>query len=151
MVGEPCLICGAPIPAYKSHHRNERIAKERRACSKGCACKLAYREGRKKLPNPANSWGPTNTNWKGGVKWSGEYKLIRVPPGTPGAGSRGYMMEHRYLMQQSIGRPLEKWEQVHHRNGMKSDNRLENLQIVTHAQHRGEVTCPHCGKMFPVR
>lgn len=149
-VGDPCLICEATIPPYKGHWRNERISQERRTCSKSCAFKLAFKEGRKKLPNPANSWGEGNTNWKGGIKWAGPYKMIRVPPGTPGATKKGYMMEHRYVLQNHIGRPLEVWEQVHHRNGVKADNRVENLEIVTHARPNGVVICPHCRKSFPV-
>lgn len=121
-----------------------------RTCSRKCGSQLAYKEGRKPLPNPPNSWGPGNTNWKGGIKWAGEYKMIRVPPGTPGATRKGYMMEHRYVMQQALGRPLEKWEEVHHRNGVKTDNRVENLEVVTHARHRGQVTCPSCQHTFYV-
>lgn len=43
--------------------------------------------------------------------------------------------EHRHIMEQSIGRPLLPSEHVHHRNGDKEDNRLENLEIINAKDH----------------
>src|SRR5208282_4481243 len=67
------------------------------------------------------------------------------------------MDEHRWLMEAYVGRRLERFEFVHHINGNKRDNRLENLEIVTpkeHAQRHGRQkhpltkACEICGKIF---
>lgn len=46
-----------------------------------------------------------------------------------------YILEHRIVAAVSIGRPLTIIEVVHHRNGIKWDNRAENLMVQTRAEH----------------
>lgn len=91
---------------------------------------------------------------KGGrIKDRFGYVLLWIPghPNAKAGRNKQYVYEHRFVMSEHLGRPLEKWEFVHHRNGIKDDNRLENLEILTKKNHRGVVLCPHCGKEFTIR
>lgn len=64
------------------------------------------------------------------------YVQIRTESGN---GSKGkYTYEHRLVMQEMIGRPLIKGETVHHKNGIKNDNRPENLELWSEAQPYGQ-------------
>ncbi|MBE0611216.1 MAG: HNH endonuclease [Dehalococcoidia bacterium] len=74
----------------------------------------------------------------GRISDSDGYVLIRMPD-HPHANRSGYVREHRLVMEQAIGRYLRPEEVVHHRNGHKSDNRIENLQIYeSNAAHKRE-------------
>jgi hypothetical protein len=50
-------------------------------------------------------------------------------PTHPNAHKDGYVAEHTKVMAELLGRPLERFEEVHHKNGLRSDNRPENLEL----------------------
>lgn len=62
---------------------------------------------------------------------SSGYVNLKVGKDHPSANGRGWMLEHRYIMQQQLGRLLESHERVHHKNGVRNDNRPENLELWT--------------------
>lgn len=71
--------------------------------------------------------------WKGGVHIKNGYRYIYSP--VHPYNSYGYVREHRLIIEKKIGRYLHKWEIVHHKNGIKDDNRLENLELTTQSKH----------------
>jgi hypothetical protein len=76
--------------------------------------------------------------------------MIKVPLGTPGTHNsdnmRRWMYQHRYVMQEYLGRPLQPGETVHHKNGDRADNRIENLQLRQGNHGSGaKFTCLDCG------
>ena len=86
--------------------------------------------------------GEKHPCWKGGRTRRTDGYMEVWRPNHPNAVHRGYVLEHRLVMAEHLGRRLESWEKVHHINGIRDDNRLENLELVDH--HKRQI-CPRCG------
>lgn len=76
------------------------------------------------------------TQGTGNLTKSGYLQLYR--PDHPAATSKGYVLEHRLVMEESLGRELLPKENVHHKNGNRQDNRIENLELWNTSQPAGQ-------------
>ena len=98
-------------------------------------CRGCYDRDRKNLAHR----GEDSHAWKGGRRTvKGGYITINVSPDDPFfpmADRNHYIPEHRLVMAKHLGRCLDKSEHVHHKNGVREDNRIENLEIQTPSEH----------------
>jgi len=78
--------------------------------------------------------GKNAMNWQGGKKKNNGYVMIYNPKHKY-SDQQGYVREHRLVMEKHIGRYLEKHEVVHHKNGARNDNRIENLELLSKIDH----------------
>jgi hypothetical protein len=126
--------CGA---SFKTTHSEIRKGGGK-FCSKKC-----YHKSRE---------GKRSTNWKGGRKKIRGYVELYKPE-YPRSDAQGYIKEHRFIMEGYLGRALDKNEIVHHKNGIRDDNRVENLEVMTRRKHQSlhtkgnKKTKEHCKKI----
>lgn len=65
------------------------------------------------------------------------YRTV-LHPNHPNADKQGYVLEHRFVMSELLGRPLLPHESVHHLNGDRLDNRVKNLELWSKSQPPGQ-------------
>lgn len=107
-----CPICGGPMGSRKSK-----------------TCRACYK------PEPKK--GKQNGHWIDGTTRHTKGYSYRRQPDHPRAYN-GYVLEHIVVMEEMIGRPLLPKETVHHKNGIKGDNRPENLELWASSHHPGQ-------------
>lgn len=83
------------------------------------------------------SKGKNSGSWKGGSYIDKDgYKVVNVD-NHQSARKCGYILKHRLIIEKQIGRYLHRWEVVHHINGIRADNHLENLMLCKNqSEHR---------------
>ena len=68
----------------------------------------------------------------------GEGYLVLFKPNSPYCRNTGYILEHHLVMCEFLGRRLDPCETVHHKNGVRLDNRLSNLELWTSRHPKGQ-------------
>jgi len=87
------------------------------------------------------SRGPSRPNWKGGRTIDRGYVVLANSiANCPRRDDikTGSTFEHVAVMARHLGRPIQKHETVHHKNGVRDDNRLENLELWSRSQPAGQ-------------
>lgn len=126
-----CAACGKLVKIYPSNAG--RYRSERTFCSVDCRRSVVV--------------GPEHPQYKGRYPNKQGYIKIRgdrVPAAYRSMCVRGdSVLEHRLIMATHLGRPLEHWEVVHHKNGVKDDNRIDNLELLGNHEHAGVSAVEH--------
>jgi hypothetical protein len=112
-----CHECGKQI------YRNLSSIKNKKAILCSVVCQKIYIK--RLLPN----YGFKRISCK---KPRRQYKQIRI--------NNKNVLQHRWIMENFLKRPLNRWEHVHHINGNSTDKRLENLIVLSHSEH-SRLTC----------
>ena len=82
--------------------------------------------------------GNKNPMWRGGRSRSASGYIRIWRPNHPNANGDGYVLEHVLVVSKQIGRALTDGETVHHVNGIKDDNRIENLELWSSRHPKGQ-------------
>ena len=136
MIKRNCKSCNKEFGAYPSKIALGRGKYCSRVCSMPETNKILEMNGKEtRFQKGQEAHNKVGFMYSIARKGGKAYKLI-FKPEHPFATMKGYVREHRLVMEESLGRFLEKDEMVHHINGDTLDNKVDNLQVMSGAEHR---------------
>ena len=102
-------------------------------------CKRPMQRTSSSCSDCVNRSGERSPSWKGGkTRHKAGYIMVKVPSHPRAKSNNGYVFEHILVMEEKIGRHLIHGENVHHKNGVKDDNRPSNLELWSRVQPSGQ-------------
>lgn len=125
---------GIPTRDRHDHPVSDKVRENARRVGKGMKGTKKTIEARKKISDSKKGRLLKPSQYGGHLRDRRGYFYVYIPT-HPHCSADGYVMEHRLVMESYIGRYLEKSEAVHHINGNKKDNRIENLELMTNKEH----------------
>lgn len=145
---------GDPLVSQRMRNKGQTCKGE--GCDRPAVAKLLCQMHHQRLqnngdPDVVRKGGANDTRWRGGKSVTKEgYVYIWIDKDDPlyvmTKSGKNYALEHRVVMARQLGRPLEASETVHHINGDRLDNRIENLQLRSGSHGQGVVLeCCACG------
>lgn len=131
---------GKLTPIKRVHHNNDKHLNHW-LCKCDCGNEVIASTGslrrNKHLSCGCIRKGEENHNWKGGKIITPSGYVKKYSPEHPN-NVIGYVLEHRLVMEEILGRYLEPNEEVHHKNGIRNDNSKENLELWVKSQPAGQ-------------
>jgi len=113
-----CVTCEKTFEDTSS-----KIKRGRKFCSRSCASNHDSRRGK------------NSPSYKNGKCANAEGYILVLSTEHPHTNKNGYVLEHRLIMEKKLKRHLTRKEIIHHKNGIKSDNRIVNLELLSRNQH----------------
>jgi len=131
-----CRNCGCAFEPSSRHLRCPSC--RRQASHEVCACGAPKQRESSTCRGCQATSGELNGNWRGGRTMHKAGYVMRRVPGHPRSSARTpYVFEHILVMEDILGRNLLEGETVHHINGVKDDNRPDNLELWVRPQPSG--------------
>lgn len=120
------------VKLYKIDGLNSAEIARLYGCTRESACRGLKNAG-VKMRRPV---GDNHGMWKGGRTTKGDGYVGVWTPGHERADNQNRVYEHTLVIEKHIGRLPNKGEVIHHINGNKKDNRMENLYLCNHKNHK---------------
>jgi hypothetical protein len=114
-----CATCGRQMALLPAH-------RDKKYCSRTCSTQARFKNTLPRLHNGKPA------------RYDGLGYVLVWQPDHPNAKPSGWVLEHRLVMSNAKGRALESYEEVDHINGVRDQNGLDNLQLLSRAAHRSK-------------